>query len=284
MSWSELIDNGQGNIPWANLVVNSISSSNISSDGKLTVTNDTSSGTDNIKLNQIVPSVANDIGFYTNNVSNGYIGYNSIVNQLYVLSTNAITFITNGLERIKIPVNGIILDNASPNVLASTGGNMVYKTNVADSTNTLTLSNKTLDSSNTYGNMIVNLGSGPLTQVFYNTVVVPANGGAVSIGIINLANNQCVSINILMSAKILTGANTGYGNYIIDFKAVNNGGTMISSAGNNNTKSEANIVGTFVNRITYSLNATLPTINFQINNPITTGPVTITTQITTIIS
>jgi hypothetical protein len=81
-----------------------------------------------------------------------------------------------------------------------------------------------------------------------------------------VASNTSVSIYVYLSLRKLTGLITGYASFAYDFKAVNNGGSMLETNGNNQAKSETAIVGAFAGKITLAAAISGTNININVSN------------------
>lgn len=101
---------------------------------------------------------------------------------------------------------------------------------------------------------------------------VPTSSAS-TILVIAVPNNQSIVISMVLSARALTGANTGYSDFLYDWKAVNNGGTVVSSNGNNQSKSEANIAGAYTNKLVPSSTISTTNINIILTSTLTTAAI-----------
>lgn len=80
-------------------------------------------------------------------------------------------------------------------------------------------------------------------------------GNAVTVTILTIPIATSVSVGIFlqMSSKCLDGTQTGYSDFLYDWKAINNAGVIISSNGNNQSKSEANIAAGYTGKTNISI-------------------------------
>lgn len=134
MSVAELFNNGDPH-PWANLRVNTITTDGGStSNGKLTVTNNTIFGNGNITVNQTNTSaLENDIRFLNDGVPYLFVGTNPLTNGSYITSINSIN-LTAGLTNLVFPAAGLTNDPNSTNILCFTGSTLRINNTVALST------------------------------------------------------------------------------------------------------------------------------------------------------
>src|ERR1700753_133279 len=129
-----------------NIYVGSISTSEgggpLPIEGKLTVTNKTSSGTGNITIDQVdITSPDNDIAFTSNGTGIFYVGENPVNNDSYVWAQDDFKIGTNFTERLRISQAGIALDNTATSILAQQGTVLVSRNNIVDTSSTQTLTN-----------------------------------------------------------------------------------------------------------------------------------------------
>jgi hypothetical protein len=207
-----------------------------------------------------------------------------------------IEFNTNSLLRLRIPNGGIPTDNTITNILGVLGSTLTFKNNLLDTTTAQTLTNKTIDSASntidvngtnintlinqsllttanvTFGALNLNIGATTCLTKVPLTGTVPASS-AVNIIAIAIPNNISAVVSVTLSANCLTGAATGYSDLMYDFKTVNNGGTLISSAGNNSAKSEANIIGAYTGKLNLTSSNSGNSLILTLTSTLTTGSI-----------
>jgi len=289
-----------------NIYVGSISTSEgggpLPIEGKLTVTNKTSSGTGNITIDQVdITSPDNDIAFTSNGTGIFYVGENPVNNDSYVWAQDDFKIGTNFTERLRISQAGIALDNTATSILAQQGTVLVSRNNIVDTSSTQTLTNKTINSGsntiiaggvtgspnlNTVLTQDVSKNGNPVFQsIALNSSLtlcnirngvhgsIPANGTTTIYNFV-LPVNQSVVVSYTISAHCLTGANQGYSDLIFDYKLVNNG-TVVGSAGNNAFSSEDNITGAYAGNLSTNILVTGGNvINVQLVSTLATGAIT----------
>jgi hypothetical protein len=272
MSWAELNNDSLSNRSWTNIECNSIStSSQISSSGKLNITNSTPSGTANILINQTVNNIANDIAFQSNGVNSLFVGYDQTNANAYILSNGDLDLYSGGVERVRLLSTGLPLNNSITQVLGLNGSTLSTKNNIIDTTSIQTIQNKIFDATNTYDTMTFNNLGVLVCKKFYIRGSLPANGSGPYLAI-PIPNNSSVSISVTMTLSCISGGNTGYSNFLYDYKAVNIGGSVNFSFGNNQAKSEGTIAGVYINKLTPTISNTLTTITLGLTSTIATGP------------
>lgn len=240
--------------------------------GKLTVTNNSASGAENIYVNQTnLATIANDITFASNGFPIFSVGENPTNTDSYCYAAHDFKIGTNFTERLRILQAGIPNDNTITNIIGLQGTVLSYKNNLIDTT---TVNQPLLTTSSpTFGGLTLMIGGREILTQYGSTGSI---GASTTVTLINavVPLNQTIAVSLVLVAQCIAGANTGYGDYIYDFKAINNGGVLFSSNGINQQKSEANITGIFVGAVSITiLNAGIFLLVNMTNN-LLTGDIT----------
>lgn len=98
-----------------------------------------------------------------------------------------------------------------------------------------------------------------------------AAGATTTLLTIPVPTNTSIAVFLYLSTRKLTGTITGYGSYIYDWKALNNAGTVVTSNGNNQAKSEIAVAGAFASKTTPSIAISTTNVNINLANTFVDG-------------
>ena len=144
--------------------------------GKLTVTNNSSNGTENIYVNQTnLATNANDITFASNGFPIFSVGENPSNTDSYCYAAHDFKIGTNFTERLRIPQAGIALNNSATNLLAITGTTLQYVNNVVTPGASPTFENLSLTNLSNNNTVLNILGIDGSDNVVYNNNLVDTN-------------------------------------------------------------------------------------------------------------
>jgi hypothetical protein len=144
--------------------------------GKLTITNNSASGTENIYVNQTnIATTANDITFASNGFPIFSVGENPSNNDSYCYAGHDFKIGTNFTERLRIPQAGILNNNSATNLLALVGTTLVYVNDIITPGSNPTFENLSLTNLSNNNTVLNILGIDGSDNVVFNNNLVDTN-------------------------------------------------------------------------------------------------------------
>lgn len=267
--------------------------------------------TSGIIINQALNLAANTngIAIQSGGITKLFIGHNQSTDQSYLSSTTSLRLLSGSSQRILIDTAGLINITSGGGISLHVGGNtsftFVGKADLGYSSGPgswfTSAATGDINLRNTDTTRSLNLGVGSSTAQLQlsNTVTknvitsiddytnnttkarstfpistTSAAGVTTTLLTIPIPTNSSIAVFMYLSTRKLSGTITGYGSYIFDWKAINNAGTVTSTNGSNQAKSEQSVAGAFAGKITPSVSVSTTNLLVNLGNTFVDGILT----------
>lgn len=216
--------------------------------GKLTVTNNSANGSENIYVNQTnITTTANDITFASNGFPIFSVGENPSNTDSYCYALHDFKIGTNFAERLRIPQAGILNDNTATRLLglSNSSTNLIYVNDIITPGSNPTFQNLSLTNLSNDNTILNILGIDGSDNVIYNNNLVDTNSSQTLTDKIltgcefNSAGHQVIQFDtsLVTGPRIWTAPN-GSGTVIMD--------TLVQTLSNKTLDSTNELIHTYI--------------------------------------